>query len=512
MIPSILDLVTITNGDHAVRMAAITGANAIPDGEVRMLGNLLVEKSGGRWSEYVFVGPGEIAKGHGDSVTAENLVKWMAEQPSMVKEVDHQMGPAMPATLTQRGAVHKALVGRILKGSYDHAAAMRLFRKCVMAGAKKWAGPAISPATRDLAATLLADDFVSKVRKGEYDHHIPKGANVRSLLVKSEDAAEDAAYRKEWARRVAKLPPMPGDLGVGKPVGAWRSDDASGFSRPYERGWAWIEGSGSGPNATGPFVISIGPTPYGGTPKRYKAPDASSLKAATGAVDAAIARISGKRDPHSPEAYADLLEAGFISVYPDSAGNPPTAPKWRRSPEFREQVMARYEKRLHDAGVGVLREDVRHASPLESDKKRDAAHDKKMEADDMARRGGGTPPGSGWQNIPRGKKGGYRRKKGSGYEYWYPGKGITKSIDPDDDTLGKAIAEFSPSEFGTVRRGSVVYEDTAALSAPIERSVPGLRARMRSPDVRFRDEPPKSVLRSPSGHLLDPRSGIIRRK
>lgn len=34
-------------------------------------------------------------------------------------------------------------------------------------------------------------------------------------------------------------------------------------------------------------------------------------------------------------------------------------------------------------------------------------------------------PGAGWQNIPGGKvAGGKRRRKGSGWEYWYPGKGV----------------------------------------------------------------------------------------
>jgi hypothetical protein len=36
------------------------------------------------------------------------------------------------------------------------------------------------------------------------------------------------------------------------------------------------------------------------------------------------------------------------------------------------------------------------------------------------------PPGGGWQNIPGGKvAGGKRRRKGKGWEYWYPGKGVT---------------------------------------------------------------------------------------
>jgi hypothetical protein len=32
------------------------------------------------------------------------------------------------------------------------------------------------------------------------------------------------------------------------------------------------------------------------------------------------------------------------------------------------------------------------------------------------------PPGGGWETAPRGKKGGFRRRKGSGWEYWYPGQ------------------------------------------------------------------------------------------
>jgi hypothetical protein len=34
------------------------------------------------------------------------------------------------------------------------------------------------------------------------------------------------------------------------------------------------------------------------------------------------------------------------------------------------------------------------------------------------------PPGGGWQSIPHGKHGGYRKKKGADWEYWYPDKGI----------------------------------------------------------------------------------------
>jgi hypothetical protein len=40
------------------------------------------------------------------------------------------------------------------------------------------------------------------------------------------------------------------------------------------------------------------------------------------------------------------------------------------------------------------------------------------------------PPGSGWQMIPGGKKGGYRRKRAKGYEYWYPETGIVSQDRP----------------------------------------------------------------------------------
>ena len=33
---------------------------------------------------------------------------------------------------------------------------------------------------------------------------------------------------------------------------------------------------------------------------------------------------------------------------------------------------------------------------------------------------GGSPGGKGWSKIPNGKKGGFRKKKGKGWQYWYP--------------------------------------------------------------------------------------------
>jgi len=33
-----------------------------------------------------------------------------------------------------------------------------------------------------------------------------------------------------------------------------------------------------------------------------------------------------------------------------------------------------------------------------------------------------TPPGSGWAGIPKGKKGGFRKRSGDHWLYWYPGE------------------------------------------------------------------------------------------
>jgi len=49
------------------------------------------------------------------------------------------------------------------------------------------------------------------------------------------------------------------------------------------------------------------------------------------------------------------------------------------------------------------------------------------------------PPGAGWQIIPRGRRGGYRRKKGKGYEYWYPGQGV--QVKPHKEDAPPEVAE-----------------------------------------------------------------------
>lgn len=39
------------------------------------------------------------------------------------------------------------------------------------------------------------------------------------------------------------------------------------------------------------------------------------------------------------------------------------------------------------------------------------------------------PPGAGWQPIPGGTKGGYRRRHGTGWEYWYPKPHVSRQMD-----------------------------------------------------------------------------------
>jgi hypothetical protein len=60
---------------------------------------------------------------------------------------------------------------------------------------------------------------------------------------------------------------------------------------------------------------------------------------------------------------------------------------------------------------------------------------------DLLKAGAGSkPPGSGWQPIPGGKKGGARRGAPGSYQYWYPGVGITSSPHADDAAAAKKPA------------------------------------------------------------------------
>jgi len=57
------------------------------------------------------------------------------------------------------------------------------------------------------------------------------------------------------------------------------------------------------------------------------------------------------------------------------------------------------------------------------------------------------PPGSGWSEIPRGRKGGFRRPHpGGGYEYFYPGEGGGMRDQPHEDDHADAHAEHNRSE------------------------------------------------------------------
>jgi len=439
-IPSVLDFASSRECDRNLRMSAIMEANTIPDGEVRMLGTLLLEKSGGRWTEYVFGGTSEFAKGTGSERVADLLVKWMAEQPELSKELYRSMGPAFPEVLTQRGAIHKALARQIAKGEYRHSAALRLWRKAVTSAARRWAGGAISPVTRDLAATKLADEFVMKAREGAFDHHLPLSSPVRSLLVKAEDVVkanpEGKREQARWAKEIERAKPLPADLGLGKPTGEWTwswwgrdgRTELGNWQRKYEHGEVWIEALGSTKSSTGPFLISTGDHAGGAGAKRFKGP-------ATGTFRAAMAHVDG-------------LGAGGSRPKDDPATKPAAAS------------------------------------------------------------GGQKPPGSGWQSIPNGKKGGFRRKAGSGWEYWYPGHGLRKSRLEVDD----AIAAFQRPEFPTIQAGSVTYAQRAATPMPLERSRPGLRPRPHDEPIALRGEAPRGVVRSgPDGRLMDPRTGLRRK-
>ena len=79
--------------------------------------------------------------------------------------------------------------------------------------------------------------------------------------------------------------------------------------------------------------------------------------------------------------------------------------------------------------------------------------------------GGGPPrpPGAGWQNIPAGKHGGFRRRKGTGYEYWYPGTGIQGHPHPGESEAVHA-EHAAPEEAARARPEPLV----SWREAPIE--------------------------------------------
>jgi len=63
---------------------------------------------------------------------------------------------------------------------------------------------------------------------------------------------------------------------------------------------------------------------------------------------------------------------------------------------------------------------------------------------DLAKGKGAKPSGSGWQAIPGGKHGGFRRKSGTGWEYWYPSADAHKSAEAHHRAEhGKALKRFA---------------------------------------------------------------------
>lgn len=78
------------------------------------------------------------------------------------------------------------------------------------------------------------------------------------------------------------------------------------------------------------------------------------------------------------------------------------------------------------------------------------------------------PPGSGWEAIPKGKKGGYRRRKttGKGYEYWYQDQPHTIHSRPQKEQEAKKPeppkAEPAPEEPPKFARGDRVIENGKA--------------------------------------------------
>jgi len=58
--------------------------------------------------------------------------------------------------------------------------------------------------------------------------------------------------------------------------------------------------------------------------------------------------------------------------------------------------------------------------------------------------GGARPPGGGWEIIPRGKHGGYRRRHGNSYVYWYPDKAVVQSRPEPGDEEEKPEAKVEP--------------------------------------------------------------------
>ena len=72
------------------------------------------------------------------------------------------------------------------------------------------------------------------------------------------------------------------------------------------------------------------------------------------------------------------------------------------------------------------------------------------------------PPGAGWQVIPAGKSGGYRRRKAKGWEYWYPDRGIQHAPKPGD------VVEEKPKIVVREAAKEVAKEDDRRVAAVVD--------------------------------------------
>jgi len=111
--------------------------------------------------------PNARARASADSGAAEDLVLFIENTAELVGDP------------SQGWSIVLNLLRKWRKGTYDHAQAPKLWGYLVESGAKlyvKEMQPGVSwnvmfnPATRELAAQTLADQFLATVRSGEYDH------------------------------------------------------------------------------------------------------------------------------------------------------------------------------------------------------------------------------------------------------------------------------------------------------------------------------------------------------
>ncbi len=71
------------------------------------------------------------------------------------------------------------------------------------------------------------------------------------------------------------------------------------------------------------------------------------------------------------------------------------------------------------------------------------------------------PPGKGWQRIPRGKRGGFRRRQGNKWTYWYPDTAAVQSAPHPEDVQAEA-----PPPAKLVVPSKIKEEVTEAMAAP----------------------------------------------